>query len=141
MLAGLLWEHRGPLSADLRRFYGCNLTDVLAGEVAPLREVSEWVAHLPPGSAVHIATHPDGEWQHTHELELSRSTLYELSRATFYLARRAGYKVPEPEPYRFPWEPEDDDAIRGDAMSMDEADDFLGWNEEMKEHFRSLDDD
>lgn len=117
----------------MRRFYGCNLTDVLAGRVAPAREVADWVANLPPESAVFRAEHPDGSWAHTNELEMQRRALWALDRAAWYLSKS---RRDQPEVFRFPWE---DDAIRGDAMTAEEAADFLGWTEEMREHLRQLD--
>lgn len=131
----LLREHRGAVSADLRRFYGCNLSDVLAGRVAPLRDVVEWVAHLPPESAVHRAQCEDGEWRHTHALELQRAALFALERVAMFTGKTAGFKLEEPDLYLFPWE-EEEGVIKGDSMDVDEADDWLGWTAEMKAHLQ-----
>ena len=113
----MLRHHRGPLSADLRRFYHCNLTDVLAGEVASLEDVAAWVAHLPTDAAVFRDAEP-GRMAHTHDVEL-------LRRIEFWLQGIRG--VRHPEAYEFPWEDDDRPGFRGDAMTTDEADEFLGW--------------
>lgn len=125
-LAVVLRDHRGPLSADLRRYYHCNLPDVLAGDVAPLWDVAAWVACLPPESAVMRSVEP--RVAHTHDLELTRSIDHSL-RWLVWAKTKDGEKGRNmPEPYRFPWEPEPDNgAIRGDAMTVDEAAEFLGW--------------
>lgn len=115
----------------MRRFYGCNLTDVLAGRVAPAREVADWVVNLPPESAVFRAEHPDGSWAHTNELEMQRRALWALDRAAWYLSKS---RRDQPEIFRFPWEEEPDDAIKGDPIPLDEAADWLGWTAEMREH-------
>lgn len=39
------------MEADLRRYYGVRLTDLWRGELS-LRELSNLIDHLPPGSAV-----------------------------------------------------------------------------------------
>lgn len=132
-LVVLLAEHRGPLTADLRRYYGCSLAAALRGEVAPLSEIAAWVANLPPDCATFRAQHPNGEWQHTQQLHLVRETLWESQKTTYYLARRLGVRMDVPERYRFPWE-EEEGVIRGDRMTTDQADDWLGWSEEMKAH-------
>ena len=125
-LAVVLRDHRGPLSADLRRYYHCNLPDVLAGDVAPLWDVSAWVACLPPESAVMRSVEP--RVAHTHDLELLRSIDYS-QRWLVWAKTRDGEKGRNaPEPYRFPWEPEPErGGFRGDPMTTDEADKFLGW--------------
>ena len=113
----------------MRRFYGCNLTDVLAGRVAPAREVADWVVNLPPESATFRAVHPDGSWAHTHELEVLRQVLWAVERSAWYASRSRRH---EPEPYVFPWE-QVDDAIKGDPIPLDEAADWLGWTAEMRD--------
>lgn len=133
MLVELLGELRGPLSADMRRFYNCNLTEALRGEVAPLQDIAAWAAHLPPESAVFRAQHPDGRWQHTHALELQRAQVYATQNVAFTVAKVTKHKMQEPEPILFPWEETDDGSIKGDSMDVDAADDWLGWSEEMKQ--------
>lgn len=125
----LLREHHGPLAADLRRFYGCSLADVLAGRVAGALEVADWVANLPPESAVFRASNPDGSWQHTHELELLRSVEHSLRWLVWAQTVDGGKNRNIPEPHRFPWEPVPQVAgsIRGDVMTLDEAAEWLGW--------------
>lgn len=80
--------------------------------------------------------HPDGSWAHNEALELQRALIFEVRKANFYLAKAAGYRVNEPEPYLFSWEQPDPDegVIKGDAMDVEEAADWLGWTAEMKAH-------
>lgn len=84
------------------------------------------------------AENPDGSWQHTQALELQRVQLYTLQRIAFFTGKRAGYRVKEPEPYYFPWEEDPDASIKGDAMTMEDADDWLGWTDEMKAHLERV---
>ena len=104
MLAGLVDEFRGPLSADFRRFYGCNLTDALAGRVGPLSEVAAWAAHLPPESAVRRAMDP--HWQRTPEVDLLRENAYLLDVLVYVTATANGAKnLSMPERIPLPWDP------------------------------------
>ena len=49
-------------------------------------------------------------------------------RATVRLKTKDGEKGRNyPEPYLFPWEDDPRPGIRGDVMTTDEADEFLGW--------------
>lgn len=122
----MLRHHRGPLSADLRRYYHANLSDVLAGQVAPLGDVAAWVACLPPESAVLRSMEPRAA--HTHALELSRGIEHSLRVLVWSKTKDAERGRNYPEPYLFPWEDQPvNGAIRGDAMTIDEAAEFLGW--------------
>lgn len=47
----LLRRHGGAIKADLRREYGVDLLDLWRGGLC-LEDVADWVAYLPPGSAV-----------------------------------------------------------------------------------------
>lgn len=80
------------------------------------------------------ADNPDGSWQHNQELELQRATLVTLQRIAFFAGKQAKFRVEEPGFYYFPWEEDPDAGIKGDAMSVEDADDWLGWGEEMKKH-------
>ena len=122
----MLRHHRGPLSADLRRYYHANLSDVLAGQVASLGDVAAWVACLPPESAVLRSMEPRAA--HTHALELSRGIEHSLRVLVWSKTKDAERGRNYPEPYLFPWEDQPvNGAIRGDAMTIDEAAEFLGW--------------
>lgn len=97
--------------------------------MAPAWEVAAWAANLPPDGAVYQAANSDGSWQHTIELELQRQLLWELQVANYYTLSRTDQRVPEPTHFIFPWEDgEDDGTIKGDSMTTDEADDWLGWS-------------
>lgn len=120
MLAGLLAEYREQLSADFRRLYHCNLTDCLAGEVAPLWEVAAWAAHLPPDSATARAVDP--AHAHTYDLEL-------LRRIEFRLAQRVQGK--KAELFKFPWDVTEG-AWKGDSFEWDDLADALGGDPRLK---------
>lgn len=122
----VLRDHRGPLSADLRRYYHCNLTDVLAGEVAPLEDVAAWVANLPVESAL-LRAMEGGRVAHTHDLELLRAAEHSLRLLVWAKTKDAEKGRNYPEPYLFPWEDDPRPGFRGDAMTTDEAAEFLGW--------------
>lgn len=106
--------------------------DALAGRVTTLRDLADWVAHLPPEAAVFRESQPD--WEHTHSLEIQRRALLAIERVAMFTGKTAGFKIDEPEIYYFPWEDDPDEAIKGDAMDVDEANDWLGWTAEMIEH-------
>jgi len=122
----LLREHRGPLTADLHRFHGL-VVSRLSECGLPLRDVAAIVAHLPEESATFRALNP--HWEHTHSLELLRRIEYHQAIAVWFRTRDGERGVNPPEPFRFPWEPEPETpgAYRGDRMTTDEADEFLGW--------------
>jgi len=82
--------------------------------------------NLPAESACFRALHPHHE--HTHDLELLRSVEHSLRWLVWSKTKSAPKGVDVPEYYRFPWESEPDDgAFKGDPMTTDEADDWLGW--------------
>ena len=60
--------------------------------------------------------------------------MYTLQRIAFFTGKKAGFRVDPPDPYYFPWEEDPDAGIKGDAMTVEDADDWLGWDEEMKAH-------
>ncbi|MFT4081191.1 MAG: DUF5361 domain-containing protein [Nocardioides sp.] len=69
MLARLLSEHRGPLAADLRRYYNLTLAH-LADYGIPAREIADYVAHLPYDAATRRAL--DDDWWITPEIAFQR---------------------------------------------------------------------
>lgn len=81
-------------------------------------------ANLPTESAVHRAANPN--WHHTHDLELLRAS--ELSLRILVWAQGKRKSRDFPEPYFFPWESDPNGAIKGDVMTTDEIDDWLGWS-------------
>lgn len=65
-----------------------------------------------------------------HELELLRMAEFSMRWLVWAKSRDAQHGRNAPEPYRFPWEPEPDrGGWHGDVMTVDEADDFLGWDQ------------
>lgn len=130
MLAGLMSsdESRGPLRADFRRFYGTSV-DILRAENAPLTEVADMAAYLPPESATARAGNP--YWMHTHDLEIARRVEFHL-RWLVWAKTKDGEKGRNlPEPYYFPWEDDPNAPIRGEVMDVDSMADWLGWSEQL----------
>lgn len=117
-------EHRGPLRADFRRFYGRSVDEFRALGV-PLSEVADMAAHLPEESVTFRLLNPN--WQHDHELELQRRVEHFLAILVWAKGRRKSRDFPVP--YFFPWEDDPNRAIKGDVMTTDEIDDWLGWSE------------
>lgn len=86
-----------------------------------IRDLLVIVKNTAPGSALARALEPDAQPYPLaqHQLQLARSIEFSL---------RLLRGVKDPEPYLFPWEDQPDNgAIRGDVMTTDEADEFLGW--------------
>jgi hypothetical protein len=76
-LAMLLRRHRGPLTADFRRFYGLRIEDVRARRVpGSLEEFADLACNLPPESATARALDPD--WHVTPELGFLRDMAFLL---------------------------------------------------------------
>lgn len=114
-------QHRGPLAADFRRFYGLSLAGIRESGL-PLHEVADLAAHLPDEGAVARARHivPDA-------LELARRQEHHL-RVLRWQPTKAGHEGRDaPEPLLWPWEERESDAITGDGMTADEAAEWLGW--------------
>ena len=101
--------------------------------MAPLRDVAAWAAHLPPESATARALDP--HWQRSNEVELLRVMEHGIRVLAWQRTEdgKRGRNAPEPIP--LPWDPPPEGTIRGDAMTWDEAADFLGWGEEMSRYF------
>jgi hypothetical protein len=94
-----------------------------------IRDLLVIVKNTPPGSALARALEPDAQphFLAQHQLQLARSVDHAL-RVLLWAKTKDGEKGRNyPEPYRFPWEPDPNPAIRGDVMTTDEADEFLGW--------------
>ena len=112
--------------ADFRRYYHCNLSDALAGDVASLGEVAAWAAHLPPDSAVVRAVAPQASLTFTDIL--LRSAEFQLRWLVWAKTKDGAANRNPPEPYLFPWEDTTPPGtMRGDSMTVDEAAEFLGW--------------
>lgn len=99
-LAGYLWDHGGPLEADLEQFYGRDLGDFWRGTLT-WRKLGNLVANLPPGAALWRAMNLSDAWSvEAHIAANTSDTIAELLAAmtgqkTFQKTRRPG--TPEPE--------------------------------------------
>ncbi len=124
---GLIAEHRGPLSADFRRFYDCTLTDALAGREGPLSDVAAWAAHLPPDSATRRSIDP--HWQRTALIDLMREAEFDLRILAWQQTEDGskGRNVPERIP--LPWDEAPEQLYLSDRMTLDEIDAWLGWDQ------------
>ncbi len=128
----LLREHRGPLAADLHRYHGLVLSRL--GEYGiPLRDLAAFVANFPLNSACARAVHPNRD-AHSydlvlHNLGLLRSVEHSLRWLVWAKTEDGSRGRDIPEVHYFPWEdaPERDGGYRGDPMTVEEADEFLGW--------------
>lgn len=88
--------------------------------------MAAFVAHFPPDSATARAVDPRNA--HTPADEMLRSVEWSLRWLVWAKTKDGARGQNVPEPYLFPWEDEPDaGGFRGDAMSTDEADRFLGW--------------
>lgn len=122
---------RGALVADFHRYYGVSLKSVRHSGI-PLSEVADMAIHLPPDSATRRALDP--HWQRTNEVDFLRAMEHTLRILVWQNNASKTAKVPERIP--LPWDPKEDGTIEVDRMTLEEADDFLGWTEEMKEASR-----
>lgn len=99
-LAGALFEHEGALRASLRATYGIRL--LRGGRTEPactLRELSDYVAHLPYGCPLWIET--GGALALTHEAQLLREAIYRLEVLSFQQTDGSGRRpdrIPLPRP-------------------------------------------
>jgi hypothetical protein len=127
-IAGLrvvLAEHSGAVEYDLLHL-GKNLDD-LGTPALSWRDLLVIVTHAQPETATFKALNP--EWQHTNEVEFLRSIEYRL-RWLQWVKTEDAKRHPKspPEPWALPWDPKPkSDAYKGDAVPIDELNDFLGW--------------
>lgn len=121
-------DTRPALVADFHRYYGLSLKSLRHSGI-PLSEVADMAMNLPPDSATRRALDP--HWMRTTEIDLLREIEWDLRILSYQWGHRTG--APVPEPIRLPWDPDPEGTIRGDRMTIEEADDFLGWTPEMKE--------
>ncbi len=94
-----------------------------------IRDLLVLVLHSPPECALTRAMVPDQQPHRMaqHQLELLRLAEHSLRWLVWAKTEDGPRGRNQPEPYRFPWEPERDGGWRGDAMTLAEADEFLGW--------------
>lgn len=95
----------------------------------PLRDVAAMVYHLPLDSATY-RTHED-HWQRTIEIDLLREIEHSIRIADWRTYAKRGSQPPEAIP--LPWDPEPDGQVRGDVLTADEMDQWLGWDTLKKE--------
>lgn len=119
------------MSADFRRYYHCNLDDVLAGRVASLREVAAWAAFLPQDSAVENWLNPAR--LHTFELEMLRRVEQHTAWLVWAQTSNAKHGTNVPELFRFPWEDPAPSLWEHDVLEWDEAADALGGDPRLVE--------
>lgn len=60
-------------------------------------------------------------------MDLLRSIEHSLRVLRWQQTRDGARGRNAPEPLALPWDPEPEGAIRGDAMTLDEAASWLGW--------------
>ena len=110
------------------RFYGLSVSRLRECGL-PLRDVAAMASYLPEESSTYRVLNP--HHPHSHDLEMLRSIEHSLRWLVWAKTTAAEKGQNVPEHHWFPWEdkPVHPSAVRGDAMSQDEADEFLGWGE------------
>lgn len=88
-------------------------------------------AHLPPDSAVRRSL--DEHWQRTPDIDLLREIEYDLRILAWQQTKDGSKGKGYPERMSLPWDPEPEGTVKGDKMTQQEADDFLGWTELKRE--------
>lgn len=128
-LAMLISKHRGPLTADFRRYYGLSLAGIRATGI-PLLEVADLAGNLPPDSAVARALDP--EWFLTADTYLLRAIEHGIRVVAWQRTKDATLRTPQDYPTPTPLTSTEAEAARPerekyDAMPMQEMAKFLGW--------------
>lgn len=128
-LLTVIEKHCTAVEFDLIR-YGLRL-DWLGSEALSWRDLYVIVAQSGPDTAIYRSM--NDEWPQTIEADLLRAV--ELNtRVIAWQGTRDGQRGNNrPEPFLWPWERKQDKAIRGDAMTIEEALDFLGWDRQMRD--------
>lgn len=132
-LLALLREHRGPLAADFRRFYGLSLANI-RHEGIPLTEVADLAANvLLYEGAVYRTVNE--HWWRTAELDLLRE-IEHGGRVLAWQQTKDGSKGRNaPERIKLPWDSKPEGGFQGDVMDWDEAAERFGWSEAMSKYF------
>jgi hypothetical protein len=127
-LVDLIDEHHHALNYDLMRC-GSRLRDwpdngVTWGDLVSL------VTHAQPDSATFKAMNP--QWQQDVSTDLLRSIEVSLRWLQWAKTPDAPKGRNVPEPFLWPWEQPEEESIKGDAMTLAEAADWLKWDRELK---------
>lgn len=122
-------DTRPALVADFHRFYGLSLSDMREWGI-PLSEVADMAMHLPPRESA-VGRVLDPNWQRTNETDLLREIEHGIRALLWQNSGRPN--SPRPERIPLPWDAKPDGTIEGDRMTLDEADEFLGWADRKKE--------
>lgn len=117
--------YRSALVADFHRYYGLSLSSMHEWGI-PLLEVCDMAAGLPPDSAVRRAVDP--HWQRTPDIDLLREIEHGLRVLAWQQTKPASKGIGYPEPMRLPWDPDPEGTVKGDRMTTEEMDEFLGWD-------------
>jgi hypothetical protein len=124
-LRGVLAEHSEAVEYDLLRL-GRHIDD-LGTPGLSWRDLWVIVTCAQPDTATFKALNPD--WQHTVELELMRAQEYATRWQMWAKTEDAHKKPPRnvPKPLPLPWDPTAKEEVKPTAMTIAEADEFLGW--------------
>ena len=118
-------HHRSALVADFHRTYGLSLSKMREWGI-PLTEVCDMATQLPLDSAVRRSV--DEHWQRTPEIDLLRDIEHDLRVLAWQQTSSGSKGTGYPEPMRLPWDPPPEGTVKGDRMTTDEMDEFLGWD-------------
>ncbi len=130
-LVDVLDEHSDAIAYDLLRC-GARLRDfpdngITWGDLLVL------VRQAQPDTATYKALNP--HWQQTAETDFLRAILHAAQIANWQRTEDGSKGRNAPDPFQWPWERDDGD--QPDAMSWEEAADWLGWQDEMNKFFNN----
>jgi hypothetical protein len=118
-------RHRSALVADFHRYYGLSVSAMKEWGI-PLTEVCDMAVNLPLDSAVRRSVDP--HWQRTPEIDILRDVEHNLRVLAWQQTSSAKKGIGYPEPMRLPWDADPEGTVKGDRMTTDEMDEFLGWD-------------
>lgn len=125
----MIRDHREAVEYDLIRS-GLRL-DWLGTEALSWRDLRVMVTQAQPDTAVFKSMNP--HWQQTVEADLLRAIEFNVRILAWQQSRDGQKGQNKPEAWTWPWESKPDKAFRGDPMTIEEARDWLGWSQQMKE--------
>lgn len=145
-LRGVLRDHSEAVEYDLLRL-GKHLDD-LGTPALSWRDLFVIVTRAQPDTATFKALNP--EWQHTHEIEFLRSIEYRLRWLQWAQTADATGETPKrkgppprnvPEVWPLPWDDpppvkKPAEGYTGDAVPIDELNEFLGWTPDLIAQWR-----